>query len=315
MSSPPSVRAATTRPAACISNATPASRYASKSSSVRRLSASSARTPASKRSLLQLRRKLQSQRTNAGSRGGRSTNASPPVSSWRTPSRTIPGAGSGYVKLGETQPVLPRETPPPTRARSRTTTSAPRRRSSQAHARPTTPAPTTATRGSLSSVLPVHEPLRLLADVLPEDRMLRHVGRVAAGRNRPAEALGHRADEVRRAAAAEADVADAEVARRGGELGQLEAVALERLERDREAAHAVGVLERLEVGLLGRRPVRHGLRGDVAVDRRPDPLEDRQHRARPARAVEADDVGAGRLQLPARLDEVVSVDRHLVGRD
>jgi hypothetical protein len=43
---------------------------------------------------------------------GRSTNASPPVSSCRRPSRTIPGAGSGYVKLGETQPVLPRETPP-----------------------------------------------------------------------------------------------------------------------------------------------------------------------------------------------------------
>ena len=39
----------------------------------------------------------------------------------------IPGAGSGYVKLGQTQPVLPRDTPPPTRARSTTQTSAPAR--------------------------------------------------------------------------------------------------------------------------------------------------------------------------------------------
>src|SRR5919197_835402 len=47
--------------------------------------------------------------------------------------------------LGHTQPVFPRETPPPTVARSRTTTSAPRRESSQAHASPITPPPTTAT--------------------------------------------------------------------------------------------------------------------------------------------------------------------------
>src|SRR5271165_5934105 len=109
------------------------------------------------------------------------------------PSRNMPGAGSGYVKLGETHPVLPRDTPPPTPARSSTTTSAPRRRSSHAQARPTTPAPTTATRGSLmapSSVPPVREPLRLLPDLLSEDRMLRHVRRVPAGRNGPAQALG-----------------------------------------------------------------------------------------------------------------------------
>jgi hypothetical protein len=37
----------------------------------------------------------------------------------------MPGAGSGYVKLGETHPVLPRDTPSPTPARSSTTTSAP----------------------------------------------------------------------------------------------------------------------------------------------------------------------------------------------
>src|SRR5262249_9626285 len=83
------------------------------------------------------------QRRNEGSRLGRRTNASPPVTSWRMPSRTIPGAGSGYVKLGQTQPVLPREVPLPTALRSSTSTSAPARRSSHAHARPITPAPPT----------------------------------------------------------------------------------------------------------------------------------------------------------------------------
>src|SRR5690349_3314144 len=47
--------------------------------------------------------------------------------------------------LGQTQPVFPRETPPPTEARSRTTTSTPSCESSHAQASPTTPAPTTAT--------------------------------------------------------------------------------------------------------------------------------------------------------------------------
>src|SRR3954471_14302045 len=102
------------------------------------------------------------------------------------PSRTIPGAGSGYVKLGEIHPVFPRDTPAPIAPRSTTTTSAPRRRSSHAQARPTTPAPTTATRGSLiapSSVLPVEVLLRLLPGVLAEDRVLRHVGGVPARRH------------------------------------------------------------------------------------------------------------------------------------
>ena len=46
---------------------------------------------------------------------------------------------------GQIQPAFPRETPAPTCAASITTTSAPPRASSHAHARPTTPAPTTAT--------------------------------------------------------------------------------------------------------------------------------------------------------------------------
>jgi hypothetical protein len=110
------------------------------------LSASNARTPASKRSWVQLRRKCQSQRTNGGWRLGRRTKAPPPVTSWRNPSRTIPGAGRGYVKLGLTQPALPCDAPPPTAPRSITTTLAPARRSSHAQARPTTPAPITTTR-------------------------------------------------------------------------------------------------------------------------------------------------------------------------
>jgi hypothetical protein len=101
--------------------------------------------------------------------------------------------------------------------------------------------------------------------------MLRHVRGVTAGRNRPAQALGHRADVMGSAAAADADVVDAHVARRGREVGHLEAVAEERLERKRKRARAVGVLQRLEVRLRGRCPVGNRLRGDVAIDRRPDP--------------------------------------------
>ena len=61
------------------------------------------------------------------------------------PSRTIPGAGSGKVRLGTTQPVFPRETPPPISPRSSSVTEAPARVNSQAQASPMTPPPTTTT--------------------------------------------------------------------------------------------------------------------------------------------------------------------------
>src|SRR5581483_2477010 len=141
-----------------------------------------------------------------------------------------PGAGSGYVKLGQTQPVFPRDVPPPTSPRSRTSTSAPARRSSHAHASPITPAPTTATR---TLVAPVLVP-GARAGRLAEHGMQRKIGRVAACGHLTAERLGDRANVVRCAAAADAEVADAEVARAAGELRHLEACADERVERERE---------------------------------------------------------------------------------
>ena len=75
------------------------------------------------------------------------------------------------------------------------------------------------------------------------------------------------------AAAADTDVPDAQVARRSGEVGHLEAVAEERFERERKPARPVGVLQRLEVRLRRRRPVRNRLRRDMTADRSADPVE------------------------------------------
>ena len=73
-------------------------------------------------------------------------------------------------------------------------------------------------------------------------------------------------------------------------------------------------MQHLEGGLLGCRVVRHRLRGDRARDGGAHALEQRQHRGRAARAVEPDDIGAGRLELTAGLVERDAVDRRLAGR-
>ena len=74
---------------------------------------------------------------------------------------------------------------------------------------------------------------------------------------RAAQRLGHRAHVVRRAAAAEADVADAGIARRDREVGRLEARAEERVERDREPTRAV-VVARATGTSAARGVVRYG---------------------------------------------------------
>src|SRR5215510_6278476 len=112
----------------------------------------------------------------------------------------MPGAGSGYVKLGQTQPVFPCDAP----------------------------APTTATR--TASVLPARVLLCFVRDVVAEDGVEREVGRIAARRDGSTESLGHGANVVRRAAAADADEADSEVAGRFGEVRHLEPRADERVE-------------------------------------------------------------------------------------
>ena len=85
------------------------------------------------------------------------------------------------------------------------------------------------------------------------------------------------------------------------ELRELVPVARERVESGGERSVvgqviAVGIAERLEARLLLRRPVRHRKGGDVPLHRVPDPLQQRQHRARPADAVQPHYGGAGVLE-------------------
>src|SRR3984893_18755240 len=201
-----------------------------------------------------------------------------------------------------------------------TTTFAPAPRSSQAHARPATPAPPAPTRAltgrpaRLPSSLPVRELLFFLLDALPEDRVQRQLRRVPARRNDPAQTLGHRADMVGGPAAADADVAHTEVARRGSKIGQFEARTEERIEGEREHSRAGSISQGLERRLVGRRPVRHGLRDHSAAHRSPDLRDQRQYRLRPPRAVEADDIRPRRLQPLTRLVERVAVDRRVARR-
>src|ERR1700733_5235584 len=109
---------------------------------------------------------------------------------------------------------------------------------------------------------------------------------------------------MRSAAAADTDVVDAQVAGRLGEVGHLEAVAQERFKRERKPAVSVSVLQRLEVRLRGGRPLWDRLGGDMTADRRPNPLQNRQHRPGTTRAIEPHYVRAPGLKLPAGFVEL-----------
>ena len=112
------------------------------------------------------------------------------------------------------------------------------------------PDPTAADRRrSGTSLQPLREGqvVRLQARVGAEVGVLGHVGRVAARGRPPAHRLGHRADVVRRRAAAQADVLHAERERVAREVRDVVAGRGERVERGRERAPAS---ERLE-GRLG----------------------------------------------------------------
>src|SRR5215469_5245183 len=139
---------------------------------------------------------------------------------------------------------------------------------------------------------------------LAEDVMLRHVRRVTARRRLAAERLGQRPDMVRAGAAADAEIVDAMLIGRLAELGDLEPVAGEGIERHRKGvvvgnAVTMPVVQRLEGRLLRRRAIGHGQRRDMALHRVADALQERQHGARPAAAIEADDVGAAILEALA----------------
>jgi hypothetical protein len=96
-----------------------------------------------------------------------------------------------------------------------------------------------------------HDGLAVLAARGAEDGVELDGRGVSARRRLAAERLGHGPDVMRPAAAADADVVDADVARAAREVRHLEARALERLELDREESLAVGRLERLERGRGG----------------------------------------------------------------
>ena len=102
-----------------------------------------------------------------------------------------------------------------------------------------------------------------------------------------------RADVMRRVAAADAEVARAQRVGVAGELGDLVAVARERVERGRERpaarqlALAPGSVSDWKLGSASCVRYGHRQRGDVAVDGRADRAEQRQHRLRPADAVQA----------------------------
>src|SRR5579875_2402362 len=86
-----------------------------------------------------------------------------------------------------------------------------------------------------SAKLPrIGEVPRLQALRLAEDVMLGHVRRIAAGQRMTAECLGKGADVMRPGAAADAEIAHAEIIGRLAELGDLVAIAGEGIQRHGE---------------------------------------------------------------------------------
>src|SRR5690349_17472836 len=124
-----------------------------------------------------------------------------------------------------------------------------------------------------------------------EDIVLRHVRRVFARGRMTAQCLRERADVMRPRAAAHAEILDAQRVSRLAELPDLVPIAREGIERHRERtilgyAVALLVVQRLEGRLLRRGPVGHRQRRHMTADRAPNSLEERQHGAGTARAIE-----------------------------
>ena len=139
--------------------------------------------------------------------------------------------------------------------------------------------------------------------------MQREVGGVAAGRRLAAERLRHRADVMRPATAADADVVDADVAGAAREVGHLEPGALERLELDREEVAAVGGVSSSKAGVAGE--VRYGTGWAATAMSTAARIASSSGSivSGPARAVQADDRRAAVGEDPARVDVVVAVIR------
>src|SRR6266545_6997864 len=96
--------------------------------------------------------------------------------------------------------------------------------------------------------------------VRAEERVLRHVGRIPARRRMLADRFGERSNVMRASAAADAEIPDAHRERLAAEFRDLEPVAGERIERDRERTRAFGkmpmrIAQRLERRLVVARAV------------------------------------------------------------
>ncbi len=158
-----------------------------------------------------------------------------------------------------------------------------------------------------------------MRSVAAEERVPRHVHRVAARRRLAPQALRQRADMMGTCPAAHAQVMDAERVRLAAKIEDLLARAHERIEPHREGARPVAarIGERHERGLSRRRAVGDRQRRHVTFHRRADLAHHRHDRRRSAVAVQPHDVRAGLLEPPAGLGggqalarDVLAVHRH-----
>src|SRR5262249_34824101 len=161
-----------------------------------------------------------------------------------------------------------------------------------------------ASSGRASEAWPKSELVRVVllhlldALVRAQERVLAHVRRIPARGWMPAGGFRQGADMVRPGAAAHAQIANVQRQRGAAELGDLEAVANEGIQRGRERAASpiavpTRVTQRLERRLLPGRTVRNRQRSDVWLHGIANLLEKRKHRVWTADAVQADHICAG----------------------
>jgi hypothetical protein len=153
--------------------------------------------------------------------------------------------------------------------------------------------------------------------VAAEEDVLGHVRREAARRRPAAQRLGEAPDVMRSRAAADAEIADVEGESFLPELGDLVAVAEERIQRGGEGAVAgQGRVRQALKDRLGRRgPVGNRQGGHVALDGGANLPEQRHRRGGSPGAVEADHGRTARFEAAARIRDVPALSRGAVARD
>src|SRR6516164_9259847 len=136
-----------------------------------------------------------------------------------------------------------------------------------------------------------------------EEGVLGHVLAVAARRWTAAETLGERADVMRTGATADTEIANVGRESLAAEIEDLRARGHEGVQAvgERHPVTATGIPERHERRLRRGGAIRDRESGDMAFDGGTDLLEQRQHGARAAMAIETHDIGAGRFEPLAGL--------------